>query len=267
MKYTFYKNSFGVFMRTLYQFPLSHYCEKARWLLDHKELDYVAHNLIPGFHRAFAQLKTGQNLLPILKDQKKWIAQSTPIALYLDDQYPEHALLRRDVYMHDRALEIDKIADELGVHVRRWSLGQALTHGDEPLEIMMGEQGYLRQFEKFSKPILKTLVTKSYQLSSDKIAQSKQRMDELIIILNDRLIENFGRYMVSDRLGLADIAVCSMLAPILELPNTPWEMDSFEQEASELKDYQAYLLSLPLGQYIQRIYETERNARVDWRGI
>ncbi len=54
-------------MRVLYQFPLSHYCEKARWLLDHKELDYVAHNLIPGFHRAFAQLKTGQNLLPILK--------------------------------------------------------------------------------------------------------------------------------------------------------------------------------------------------------
>ena len=75
-------------MRVLYQFPLSHYCEKARWLLDHKELDYVAHNLIPGFHRAFAQLKTGQNLLPILKDDHRWIAESTKIALYLDDTYP-----------------------------------------------------------------------------------------------------------------------------------------------------------------------------------
>ena len=53
-------------MRTLYQFPLSHFCEKARWLLDHKELDFVAHNLVPGFHRAFARLKTGQNNLPIL---------------------------------------------------------------------------------------------------------------------------------------------------------------------------------------------------------
>ena len=55
-------------MRTLYQFPLSHFCEKARWLLDYKELDFVAHNLIPGVHRAFAQLKTGQNRLPILRD-------------------------------------------------------------------------------------------------------------------------------------------------------------------------------------------------------
>ncbi len=35
-------------MRTLYQFPLSHFCE-ARWMLDHKELYYVAHNLIPGY--------------------------------------------------------------------------------------------------------------------------------------------------------------------------------------------------------------------------
>jgi len=53
-------------MRILYQFPLSHFCEKARWLLDHKELDFVAQNVVPGVHRAFAQLKTGQNKLPIL---------------------------------------------------------------------------------------------------------------------------------------------------------------------------------------------------------
>ncbi len=56
-------------MRTLYQFPLSHFCEKARWMLDHKELEYVAHNLVPIVHRAFAKLKTGQYKLPILHDQ------------------------------------------------------------------------------------------------------------------------------------------------------------------------------------------------------
>ena len=39
-------------MRILYQFPLSHFCEKARWMLDYKELEYVAQNLMPGAHRA-----------------------------------------------------------------------------------------------------------------------------------------------------------------------------------------------------------------------
>ena len=254
-------------MRVLYQFPLSHYCEKARWLLDHKELDYVAHNLIPGFHRAFAQLKTGQNLLPILKDGNNWVAESTKIALYLDDTYPEHSLLRRDEQQRIQALQIDALSDELGVHVRRWSLAHTLEHGDHALEIMLGEQGYLRQFEKISKPILKTLVKKGYKLDAEQIAQSKQRIDELVQVLNQRLIENQARYMVGDRLGLADIAVCSMLAPLLEVKGTPWERETLDDASVELQDCQQRLLDLPLGQYVLRIYQTERNARIDWRGI
>ncbi len=35
-----------------------------------------------------------------------------------------------------------------------------------------------------------------------------------------KLIANHGRYFVGDRLGLADIAVCSMLAPALENEGT-----------------------------------------------
>lgn len=254
-------------MRILYQFPLSHFCEKARWLLDHKELYYEAQNLIPGVHRAFAQLKTGQNKLPILRDQERWIADSTQIALYLDDVYPEHALLRTDAEQYKHAFAINTLADELGQHVRRWGLAHALSESEEPLEILIGEKGYLRQFSKYSKPIIKALVSKGYQLDQDKVTESKQRMDELIIILNQHLIDNDGRYFVGERLGLADISVCSMLAPILEISGTPWEKEHDEVISEEFKDYQKYLLDLPLGQYVSRIYQTERNARVDWRGI
>ena len=254
-------------MRTLYQFPLSHFCEKARWLLDHKELDYVAHNLIPGMHRAFAQLKTGQNRLPILRDQDRWIADSTEIALYLDKVYPEHALLRSDLQQRELALEINYQATELGRHVRRWGLAHTLTESEESLDILIGEKGYLRQFEKYSKPIIRALLSKGYQLNSDKVAESKQRMDDLIEVLNGRLIENHGRYFVGERLGLADIAVCSMLAPLLEIPGTPWEKEHAEILSDEFRKYKQMLSELPLGQYVLRIYQTERNARVDWRGV
>lgn len=254
-------------MRVLYQFPLSHYSEKARWLLDHKELDYVAQNLMPGVHRAFTQLKTGQNLLPILKDDQRWVADSTRIALYLDETYPEHALLRRDTQLRKQAIEIDEISQELGIHVRRWTLAHALSFDDHPLEIMMGEQGYLRQFEKITKPLLKNLVTLNYKLQPDKVAASKERMDEIILQLNQRLIENDARYFVGDRLGLADIAVCAMLAPILVIRGTPWEIEDCNQLQGELREYYDRLVNLPIGQYVQRVYHTERNARVDWRGI
>lgn len=254
-------------MRTLYQFPLSHFCEKARWLLDHKELDYVAHNLMPGVHRAFAQLKTGQNKLPILRDQDHWVADSTQIAFYLDATYPEHSLIRPDVKLREDALEINELSIELGQHVRRWGLAHALNESEESLDILIGEKGYLRQFEKYSKPIIKALVSKGYQLDTDKVAASRERLDEIVVDLNQRLIERGGRYFVGDRLGLADIAVCSMLAPILEIVGTPWEKEHGETLSEEFKAYKAYLSDLPLGQYVQRIYQTERNARVDWRGV
>lgn len=35
-----------------------------------------------------------------------WIADSTQIALYLDEQYPEHTLLRADPELRQQALEI-----------------------------------------------------------------------------------------------------------------------------------------------------------------
>lgn len=254
-------------MRVLYQFPLSHFCEKARWLLDHKELDYVAQNLVPGLHRAFAQLKTGQNKLPILKDGERYIADSTEIALYLDQTYPEHALLRADPKLREQGLAMNQLANELGSHVRRWTLAHSLSESDEPLEIILGEKGYLRQLEKFSKPLLKSWISKSYRLDEPSVDQSKQRMDELIQQLNQILIANHGRYLVGDRFGLADIAVCAMLAPILELAGTPWEKEQGESCSLPAQAFKEHLLSLPLGQYVQRIYQTERNARVDWRGV
>lgn len=254
-------------MRTLYQFPLSHFCEKARWLLDHKELDFVAHNLIPGVHRAFTQLKTGQNTLPILKDAEKWIAGSTEIALYLDENYPEHGLLRSDPKLRDQAFEINDIANELGVCVRRWGLAHVFAESDETLEIMIGEKGYLRKFEKLTKPIMKSLVAKGYKLDSEKVLNAKLRMDEIVADLNQRLNDNQGRYLVGDRIGLADIAVCSMLAPLLEIEGTPWEKEISLTISAEYHEFKLFLLDQPIGQYVKRIYENERRARVDWRGM
>jgi glutathione S-transferase len=254
-------------MRTLYQFPLSHFCEKARWLLDHKELEYTAHNLMPGVHRAFAQLKTGQNKLPILRDHEQWIADSTQIALYLDEQYPEHTLLRADHDLRQQALDINAQSVELGRHVRRWALSHVLKESEESLDILIGEKGYLRQFEKYSKPLIRALVSKGYQLDTEKVDQSKVEMQAIIEDLNSQLIAQGCRYLVGDRLGLADIAVCSMLAPILEIAGTPWEKEHSDHLSEDFKAYKSYLMDLPLGQYVLRIYQTERNSRVDWRGV
>lgn len=255
-------------MRTLYQFPLSNYCEKARWLLDHKELDFVAKNMTPGMHRPFVRYKTSKDTLPMLHDHKVWVADSTEIALYLDGMYPEQAFLRREPELRAAAIELDQLAGELGYHVRRWMLFYMLDV-PQTLDIVLGEKGFLHFSHRFSAPIVKKGMKRLYRVYPDKAQQSKEKIDAMIDVIESKLIANGGRYLVSDRFGLADISVCALVAPLIGPAGTPWEVQ--ESEVSKLPEqiraYRQQLLDRPFGQYLMRIYSTERNARVDWRGV
>jgi len=55
-------------MLTLYQFPISHYCEKARWALDYKKLDYRKVNLLPGPHMKKTKKLSGKTQVPVLEE-------------------------------------------------------------------------------------------------------------------------------------------------------------------------------------------------------
>lgn len=247
-------------MRILYQFPLSHFCEKARWLLDYKELDYIAENVLPGVEQLFTQFKTRHKTLPVLKEKNVYISSETSIAQYLDQTYPEHNLIRTHRKFQSDIYTIEALAQEFGLHLQNWLF--TTLNDIETLDIMLGERGYLRRFEKITKPILKSLIKKAP--SETQLAQSEQRMYELIDVFNEKIVAQHGKYLVGDRLGLADIAVCSMLAPLLNIMGTPWENDKQQPALEKMK---AYLLGIPLGQYVLRIYATERHARIDWRGI
>lgn len=247
-------------MRILYQFPLSHFCEKARWLLDYKELDYIAENVLPGVQQIFTQIKTGHKHLPILKNNTDLVSDATQIAQYLDQLYPEYNLIRAHKKLKDEIFEIDQLANELGIELEKWLFTS--LNDVETLDIMLGERGYLRRFEKFTKPVLKTLIKKSP--SEQALKNAEHHIYQIVEELNQKIIAQQGRYFVAERLGLADIAVCSMLAPVLNIMGTPWENTQLNPTLTKLKKY---ILNLPLGQYVLRIYATERHARVDWRGI
>ncbi|MDR9777859.1 glutathione S-transferase family protein, partial [Rhizobium hidalgonense] len=165
-----------------------------------------------------------------------------------------------------QALELDEIAGQIGFHVRRWMYLYLI---DEPqtMEIMMGESGILRWTERFSKPLIKRGVKRLYGITPQKSQLAKEKLDVLINQVEEVLIKNGGRYLVSDRLGLADISVCALAAPLLGPQGTPWQVDDPQSLPPEILKYRNELLERPIGQYILRIYQTERHARVDWRGM
>ena len=92
-------------MITLYQFPISHYCEKVRWALDYKKIPYQTVNWIPGPHLFKAKKIAKKTSVPIIKDGEIVVQDSTNIINYLDQKYPTHALTPADEILRKEVLD------------------------------------------------------------------------------------------------------------------------------------------------------------------
>ncbi|MEB3173914.1 MAG: glutathione S-transferase family protein, partial [Cyanobacteriota bacterium] len=99
-------------MLELYQFELSQYSEKVRFILDYKGLDYKKVEVTPGGGQLELLRLSGQTKVPVLKDGETIIADSTEIALYLDRKYPEKPLLPTDPVQRGQCLLLEEWADE-----------------------------------------------------------------------------------------------------------------------------------------------------------
>ena len=87
----------------LYQFAISHYCEKIRWALDYKGLNYETVNLLPGQHVKTIRKLTGEaSSVPVLDHDGHVVQGSAAILDYLDQTFPEHPLTPADPDVRER---------------------------------------------------------------------------------------------------------------------------------------------------------------------
>ena len=116
-------------MLTLYQFPISHFCEKARWALDYKGLPYRRRNLLPGPHVKVVRRIAKRSTVPVLVHDGRAIQNTADIITYLDQLVEERPLTPPDDPAKAEALEWERYCDvEVGVHVRRLCYHTLLDH-------------------------------------------------------------------------------------------------------------------------------------------
>lgn len=97
----------------LYQFCISHYCEKARWALDYKGINYQTVNLLPGQHvNTIRKLTRAESSVPVLEHDGQIIQGSGHILDYLDKVFPDKPLLPADPDLQARVLEWEQKLDE-----------------------------------------------------------------------------------------------------------------------------------------------------------
>jgi len=245
-------------MRTLYQFPISHYCEKTRWHLDHKGLDFQVANLFPGLHRLKSKRLADIVTLPILRDGDTVVGDSTRIALYLEAHYPQSPLLPQDPAERADVLELEEQFDRLGVHVRRWLYGQ-IRQWDSVMLAMLRVYRPWFGLRDLMRPLLINGVQRLYGVTPARVARSQSELLEGLALIESRIQGDPSRYLVGDRLTLADISAAALFAPLFTPAGTPWHGIAGHDAKTQalLDDLHAH----PAGQWVMQRYAHDRLRR------
>lgn len=207
----------------LYVFAISHYCEKARFALDHHGVDYTLRYMTPGRHVQVARdLGARGSSLPILVADGNVVQGSAEIISWAERAAPrsEPSALDDD---REECLDVEKRLDErAGVHIRRAFYSEVLLdHPEQVLpifarDIAPADQAALAE----AWPGICELMIASMNLGRAQEDESKRIVDGEVRWL-DGLLADGRRFLVGDAFSRADITAASLLAGLVAPPEHP----------------------------------------------
>ncbi len=241
-------------MMQLYQFPFSHFCEKARWALDHKRIAYRRVNLLPGFHVKPVRALAPKTCLPVLIDDGTVVQDSRAIIDYLDLKSSDRALTPRDPEAAREALEWECYFDrEIGVCLRLWFYFHTLPHRRQALGFLLKEAAWhKRSLLLMAYPKLREAMAHVMNINASTADQSEARflaaLDRLDAALDRR------RFLIEDRFSRADLTACALLSPLC-LPDDAEASKRFPAAVLKLRNE---LKSRRFYPWVQSVYSNYR---------
>jgi len=199
----------------LYAFAISHYCEKARWALDFLGVDYELHHVAPGEHGEIAKkLGAPGTSVPYLLIDDKVIQGSADIVSWAEGESTSGKSLAANSEAGD---EIEGRIDEIaGVHIRRWYYSEALVEHPSTIRPI-----FTRDLPLFKKMMIslawgkiRRIMIARMDLGMTQGEESKSIVDNEVTWI-DGLLADGRSYLVGNEFSRTDIAVASILAPLV----------------------------------------------------
>ncbi|MFM7548557.1 MAG: glutathione S-transferase family protein [Cyanobacteriota bacterium] len=198
-------------MLQLHQFRHSAFCEKVRLVLAAKQLDYTVVEVVPGLGQLELFRLSGQRQVPVLVDGTEVVADSTAIALHLEQRHPTPALLPADPLLRARVLLLEDWADTTLAAGCRLALVQAAASDPVLRGALLPDAtpGPLRQ-------LVAGLPGAVGGAMADAVGGGEREHLQANLELLLALV-NASPYLVANRLTLADLAVAAQLS-LLKFP-------------------------------------------------
>ncbi|MBL4661120.1 MAG: glutathione S-transferase [Alcanivoracaceae bacterium] len=203
-------------MIKLYQFPISHYCEKVRWALDHKEIKHEVVNLLPGLHIKQTTKLAKHSSVPVIVDGDQVIQNSDKIITYLDKNHPQNNLTPTDGETKKQALEWEHYVDtQLGVHVRCVCYHILLDHPKIVIPFFTHNGSwYGKMLLRFGFKKLQSKMRYFMKINEETAQESYKKMEQAIDKIYQHLQSN--SYLAGEEFSRADLAAAALLAPLCQ---------------------------------------------------
>lgn len=199
----------------LYTFSVSHFSEKIRWTLDAARIPYQETRWTPFFHLLPA-LRKGKltTTVPILETPQGFVQDSTRILLWLEEHEPAFSLVPREAALREQAMAIEDRFDRIGTHVTRYIYSRALKDTETVVALWSLDATPMKaRLVSNLFPLLRMLMRGALQMSRENVERSKKAIAEGLDWLDAQLADG-RRFLVGDRLTVADITAASLLAPL-----------------------------------------------------
>ena len=206
----------------LYQFAISHYCEKVRWALDYKGLNYETVNLLPGQHvKTIRTLTGGASSVPVLDHDGHAVQGSAAILDYLDQTFPEHPLTPSDAEIREQALAWEqRLDDEAGPAIRCYSYHHLLQRPKIVVPMLAaGTPFYNRILLSLAFSRVDEAMRSWMKINEKTSEKSRQVMEELLTEL--AAIYKERPFLVGDRFTRADLTAAALFAPMFQPAQYP----------------------------------------------
>ncbi|MGO1460835.1 MAG: glutathione S-transferase family protein [Marinobacter sp.] len=202
----------------LYQFAISHYCEKIRWALDYKQLNYETTNLLPGQHLKTVQALTSGagTSVPVLVHDDEIIQGSSDILDYLDAAFPDKLLTPADEPARTKALSWEQRLDnEAGPAVRCYAYHHFLQRPKVVIPLLTAGTPF---YNRFLLSLVFSRVNETmrkWMKINEKTAEESRKIIEALL---GELAEAYSRqpFLAGETFSRADLAAAALFAPLFQ---------------------------------------------------